>query len=158
MPYDTTIQNEQAYASSLGVDAVEDKFYGLYNAILNHWFTTSHGYIIEAQVLGHGGKPEYFVIRHANGTRNPVMVVEIKRPNSLHTGGKDIAVQEIQGYMRRRFQDTSLDVMYGLAGVGLCWSVWKMERGSATMVNVQQWRRSVASDVSHRRFERVYNM
>jgi hypothetical protein len=62
MPYDTTIQNEQAYTSSLGVETVEDKFYGLYNVILNHWFTTSHSYIVKAQVLGPGGKLEYFVI------------------------------------------------------------------------------------------------
>jgi hypothetical protein len=86
------------------------------------------------------------------------MVVEIKHPNSLHTGGKDIAVREIQAYMCRRFQETALDVMYDLANVGLCWLVWKMERGSATMVNVQQWHGSMASDFSYWQFERVYDM
>jgi hypothetical protein len=60
--------------------------------------------------------------------------------------------------MGRRFRETGLDVMYGLSGVGLWWSVWKMERGSTTMTNVQQWRGSVASDFSHRRFERVFDI
>jgi hypothetical protein len=95
MPYETIIKTEQAYLSSLGVNAVEDKFYGLYNAILNHWFTPSGGYIIESQVQGFGGRPEYFVVRHANGARDPIVVVEIKRPNTLHTGGKDEARRDI---------------------------------------------------------------
>ena len=102
-------------------------------------------------------KPEYFVVRHANGARDPIMVVEIKRPNTLHTGGKDEARRDIQHYMGGRFRETGLDVMYGLSGVGLWWSVWKMERGSTTMTNVQ-WRGSVASDFSHRRFERVFDI
>ena len=75
MPYDMTIRDEQAYTSSLGVDVIEDKFYGLYKVILNHWFMTSHGYIVKAPVQGPGGRPKYFIIWHANSAQNPVIVV-----------------------------------------------------------------------------------
>jgi len=157
MPYNATIEAEQVYVSRLGVDAVEAKFYGLYNTILSHWFTSGDGYIVEAQVQGPGRTP-YFVVRHTNSSRDPTMVVRIERPNTLHTGGKAAAFEDIKWYMHRRFQETGLDVMYGLAGVGLWWSVWKMERGSATVTNIQQWRGSVASDTSYGRFQRVFKI
>jgi len=85
------------------------------------------GYIIEAQVLGPGGKPEYIVVRHTRHGRNPVMIVELKRPDTLRTGGKQEALADVQYYTERRFVDTCHDFMYGLAGVGLTWSVWRMD-------------------------------
>lgn len=95
------------------------------------------------------GKPEYIVVWHANHGRNPVMIVELKRPNMLRTGGKQAALLDIQDYVEARFADTCHDVLFVLFGlVGITWSVWKMKRGHVyTPTSVQAWR-SIASDLT----------
>jgi hypothetical protein len=159
MPYHETIKSEAAYIRSLGAAAVENKLYGLYDSILAHWFTPDDGYIIEAQVLGPGGKPEYIAIHHTHHSRNPVMIVELKCPDTLRTGGKQGALADVQYYTERRFVDTCHDFIYGLAGVGLTWSVWRMDQGHvATPTNIQAWRGSITSDVSYRRFQNVFDI
>ena|ERR1700734_1103442 len=87
------------------------------------------GYIIEAQVLGPEGKSEYIIIQHVNHSQNLVMIMELKHPNMLHTGSEQATLMDIQDYVEQRFVDTCHNVLYGLAGVGITWSVWKMERG-----------------------------
>ena len=96
MPYHEMIKSEAVYIRSLGAATVEDKLYGLYNLILAHWFTPCDGYIIEAQVLDPGGKPEYIVVCHTHHGWNQVMIVELKRPDTLCTGSKQEALADIQ--------------------------------------------------------------
>lgn len=109
MSYDPLILLEAKYVRNLGVDAVEDKFYALYNMILTHWFSVPHGYILEHQVMGPGGKPEFSIVCHNHTTknRNAILIAEIKRPRTLHTGGKHEAHKELQDYMRCRHVDTA---------------------------------------------------
>jgi hypothetical protein len=87
------------------------------------------------------------------------MIVELKRPDTLRTGGKQEALADVQYYTERRFVDTCHGFMYGLAGVGLTWSVWRMDRGHvATPTNIQAWRGSITSDVSYRRFQNIFDI
>lgn len=126
MPYNDTIKEEASYAASLLDAATEDKFHATYSGILTEWFPTSLGYIIDHQIMGPGGKPEYIVVRHAGGRRNPLLIVELKRPSKWTTAGKREVVDDLKTYIEGRFDLTKHNIIYGLGGIGLKWMVCKM--------------------------------
>jgi hypothetical protein len=96
--YEPTIHMEAAYVLSRGIDALEYATYGTYAAVLAHWFTISNGYITDTQVLDdkfrfailQDGKPEFVIIQHSHNRRNPLLVVELKRPSMWPRGQRAV--------------------------------------------------------------------
>jgi len=159
MPYDATIKLEAAHAASLGINATEDKFHATYNGILTHWFPTGQGYVIDHQVMGEGGKPEYIVVRHAGAKRNPLLIVELKRPAKWTAAGKTEVHNELTNYIEGRFDLTQYNTIYGVGGIGLRWSVYKMEKaGSHQLQVVHDWEDDIASDTSYTHFQTIANL
>lgn len=159
MPYDQTIKHEAEYAHSLGPDATEDKFHATYNGILTHWFPTARGYVIDHQIMGEGGKPEYIIIRHAGRKRNPLLIVELKRPNKWTAAGKKEVQEDLTTYIEGRFDLTQYNTIYGVGGIGLHWAVYKMEKsGNHKLSLVQDWKDDIASDTSYTEFEHISNL
>ncbi|KAF4593136.1 hypothetical protein EYR38_008846 [Pleurotus pulmonarius] len=126
MPNNITIQQEAQYALSLGNEAVEDHFHATYNSVLTEWFPTSLGCDIDHQKLGPDGKPEYIVVRHAGGARNPLLIVELKRPSKYNDSGKQEVMDDLVEYIEGRFDLTQYNTIYGLGGIGLSWMEVKM--------------------------------
>ncbi|KAG2338811.1 hypothetical protein BDR05DRAFT_1062515 [Suillus weaverae] len=159
MPYDQTIKTEAQYANNLGSGATEDKFHATYNGILTHWFPTSHGYIIDHQVMGEGGKPEYIIVRHAGGHRNPLLIVELKRPSKWTAAGKSEVLDDLETYIEGRFELTQYNTIYGVGGIGLNWMVCKMEKtGGHQATEVLGWQDDIASDASYTAFQTIANL
>jgi len=159
MSYDQTIQTEALYVHNLGSSATEDKFHATYNGILTHWFPTSRGYIIDHQVMGEGGKPEYLIVRHAGGYRNPLLIVELKRPSKWTAAGQDEVRDDLQTYIEGRFELTKFNTIYGVGGIGLHWMVCKMEKsGGPQPTLVLDWQNNIASDASYTQFQTIANL
>jgi hypothetical protein len=161
--YHNTIRQEAAYLAGLDSTATEDKFHGLYNGILNTWFPASRGYIIDTQLLGVGGKPEFIAVRHAGGHRNPLLIVELKRPSKWNNAGKQEVVSDLTEYIEGRFDLTLYKTIYGVGGIGLHWMACKMEKsGSDTPTTVLGWQDDVSSNRSYNAFKTladlVYNI
>lgn len=156
MPYNATIKEEAQYARSLGDGATEDKFHATYSAILTTWFPSDKGYIIDHQVMGEGGKPEYIIVRHAGGKRNPLLIVELKRPNKWNDAGKKEVLSDLTTYIEGRFDLTQYNTIYGLGGIGLNWMVCKMEKsGQHVPQTILGWRADISSDQSYTDFAEV---
>ncbi|KAI0005337.1 hypothetical protein BJV74DRAFT_216244 [Russula compacta] len=156
MSYDDTIKTEAQYAKSLDSTATEDKFHATYNGILTHWFPTSQGYVTDYQVMGDGGKPEFIIVRHAGGKRNPVLIAELKRPAQWTTAGKKEVVNDLTTYTVGRFDLTQYNTIYGVGGIGLTWMACKMEKsGTPDPVVVQDWQDDISSDTSFTKFQTI---
>ena len=163
MSYDYTIKEEATYVVNLGSNATEDKFHALYSEILTTWFPTSKGYIIDHQVLGEGGKPEYIVVRHAGGHRNLLLIVELKRPAKWNDAGKQEVLRDLTDYIEGRFDLTQYKTIYGVGGIGLHWMACKMEKsGLHAPATVLDWHDNISSDQSYHAFKTladlVYNI
>jgi hypothetical protein len=159
MPYDHTIKTEAQYAEHLGINATEDKFHATYNGILTHWFPTTNGYVIDHQVMGEGGKPEYMIVRHAGGKRNPVLIVELKRPAKWTAAGKAEVLQDLTTYIEGRFDLTQYNTIYGVGGIGLNWMACKMTKsGNHHPVMVHDWEADIASDTSYTHFQAIADL
>jgi hypothetical protein len=165
MPYHPEIKLEAQLANS-SAQAREERFYAIYIDILTYWFPSTHGYHIDPQtsINGHGGKPDYILVRNAFGHRNPLLVVEIKRPSKWTEGGKAQVVRELEYYMEQCFDVTQHDTIYGLGGIGLHWMLCKMTTmGGPESEIVVDWLDNIASDDSYDVFrdhvaQRVYNI
>ncbi|KAF8488216.1 hypothetical protein F5888DRAFT_1344121 [Russula emetica] len=147
--YDGTIKDE-AQSLTEAIDPYEDKFHATYNGILSHWFPTSKGYLIDHQVMEKNLKPEYVVVRRAGGKRNPLLIVELKRPKKWdlpdEMGKKEIN-SDLTEYIEPRFKDTIYDTIYGLGGIGLRWVVYKKQKGKELEV-VQDWNEDHYNDIT----------
>jgi hypothetical protein len=157
--YNETIKAEALYTGTLE-DPYEDKFHATYNGILTNWFPTSQGYLIDHQVSKGGLKPEYIVIRHAGGKRNPLLIVELKRPNKWDKPGepgKKEIIDDLTVYIEGRFKDTKYDTIYGLGGIGLRWIVYKKKKGQKLEV-VQDWKEDITSDTSYAEFQTIADL
>jgi hypothetical protein len=162
MSHLAAIQSEARYTISLGPKATQDKFRGLYNAILSHWFPVSHGYFFGRQVFVPREYPEYFVIRPAGSFRNPIFAVKLKRPSEWTAAGRQMVMDELVDLMERRFEFTQYNTIYGLGGIRLHWMVCRMQRsGDHQPSLVLDWQDDIASDASYSKFgaiaELVYN-
>lgn len=156
MPYNATIKQEAQYAHDLGPAAVEDNFHATYTSVLTEWFPTSRGYVIDHQKLGPGGKPEYIVVRHAGGVRNPLLIVELKRPSKNTDAGKQEVKDDLAEYIEGRFDLTQYNTIYGLGGIGLKWMVCKMvKNGRHDPEDVEKWTDDITSDASYAKFSRI---
>ncbi|KAF8478503.1 hypothetical protein DFH94DRAFT_750273 [Russula ochroleuca] len=153
MSYLAVIQSEARYIISLGPKATQDKFRGLYTAILSHWFPVSRGYIVSRQVFVPGEYPEYFVIRPAGGFRNPIFVFKLKRPSEWTAAGQQMVMDELVDLMEGRFEFTQYNTIYGLGCIGLHWMVCRMQRSGGHQPSlVLDWQDDIASDASYSKF------
>jgi len=80
MPFNDTIA-ELAASLAMLPNPKQDNFHGLHNAVLNHWFPSAHGYIIEPQVRDDGEQPDFVIVRRAELESRIVLVAELKRPS-----------------------------------------------------------------------------
>jgi hypothetical protein len=159
MPYNAAIQTEARYVHNLGVDATEDRFHGIYTSILLHWFPTRLGYIVEPQVCGDGGTPEFIIVRHLGSPSNPVLIVELKRPSQWTAAWQQAIVDELVDDIEGRFDHTMNNTIYGLGGIGLHWMVCKMQKsGDHLPTTVLDWQDNIASDASYTKFETIADL
>jgi hypothetical protein len=136
--------------------APEDQFHALYNAILNTWFSTSNGYLIDHQILYKNLKPEYVVVKRVGRNRNPLLIVELKRPSRWTTAGRRMVMRELLEYAESRFSLTQYGTIYLLGGIGLHWKVWKMEKtGSDEPTVVVDWQENISSNQSYGIFQTI---
>lgn len=104
--------------------------------------------VIDGLLVRGVGKPEYMVARHAGGNRNPLLIVELKRPCKWNASGR----RAVLGQLRRGFRST----IYGLAGIGLHWTVISMRKdGPAVSENVLRWRADISGNISHNSFRDI---
>ncbi|KIL56567.1 hypothetical protein M378DRAFT_45193, partial [Amanita muscaria Koide BX008] len=68
------------------------------------------------QVMGEGGKPEYIIVHHARGKRNPHLIVELKRSNKWTTAGKNEIRDDLTTYIEGQFDLTQYNTIYGVGG------------------------------------------
>jgi len=102
MPYYRVIKAEAKHVADLGSTATEDELNGLYLGVLDEWFPSSKGYIIDRRVLNgarHPGRKSFF-IRRTGEHRDPRLIVELKRPAKWNDAGK----QEVLEGLTRSIQ------------------------------------------------------
>jgi hypothetical protein len=58
----------------------DDRFHGLYTAILNHWFLSEEGCIVESQARDDGEQPGFVVVKRVGLGSNAVLVVDCSVP------------------------------------------------------------------------------
>lgn len=159
MPYNETIHTEAQYVHDLGLSAAKDKFHAIYCGILSYWFPASRGYIIDLKFLGDGENPNYIVVRTAGGYRNPLLIVELKPPSSWTAAGKNEVWEDLKTYIEGQFELTKYDTIYGVGGIGLHWTVYKMEKSEGPkLVQVLDWQDNIASDVSYSKFQTIADL
>jgi hypothetical protein len=129
-------------------DLHENKFYMLWNSILGHHFPIDMDYGIEPQtsITGTGSKPEFLVVKIARLRESVVLVVELKKPAEDTSGGRDKVKKELVEYIEERFDETDFPVIYAIAGIGLSWAAYKMEKtGSHELKALTEWSSNVTS-------------
>jgi hypothetical protein len=137
MPFNDTIV-ELAASLALLPNPKEDRFHGLYNAILNHLFPSASGFIIEPQVLDNGGQPEFVIVR---GSHNRiVLVAELKRPSTWGAGGRVAAFKQLKDYIEAQFDPTiQPHTIHGIVGFGLRWKAFSMTSAEYDWTTVVPW-------------------
>lgn len=107
--------------------------------------------------MGEAGKPEMIVVRHAGGLRNPLLIVELKRPAKFTDSGKAEVWEDLGVYIETRFDGTQYGTICGLGGIGLKWMVYKMGRteGPVPVKLWDNWQDDITSDASFAQFQNV---
>ncbi len=73
--------------------------------------------MIDHQIMDEGGKPEYIVVCHVGKRRNPLLIVELKRPERWNHAGK---LDELLIYAEGCFRMTLSICWVGLVYIGRC--------------------------------------
>ena len=101
-------------------------------------------------------KPEYVVVKRVGRNRNPLLIVELKRPSRWTTAGRRMVMRELLEYAESRFSLTQYGTIYLLGGIGLHWKVWKMEKtGSDEPTVVVDWQENISSNQSYGIFQTI---
>lgn len=151
MPYPKTILTmAQNLVASVGRDPNihENKFYMLWNAILNFHFPLDKDYGVAPQtsITGTGTKPEYLVVKIARNEEHVIVVAELKKPLEETEAGKEKVMEELVEYIEERFDETKFSSIYGLGGIGLSWTAFRMDRTGSHLPHILvPWRSNVTS-------------
>src|ERR1700678_1422742 len=151
MPYPKTILTmAQNLITSMGnnPNIHKNKFYMLWNVILNHHFPLDKDYGVAPQtsITGTGTKLEYLVVKIACEEEHVVVVVELKKPSEETDAGKENVIKELVEYIEERFDETKFSSIYGLGGIGLSWMAFRMDKaGSHQPQILVPWRSNVTS-------------
>jgi len=158
MSYSSGTKAEAIYVTKLGATARADTLHGLYNVALTKWFPSSACYAIDRQVLcgaGKSGRKSFFV-RHAGYDRDPLLIVELKRPAKWNDAGKQEILEHLTESIQAQLHETRYNTIYGLGAIGLHWMVCKMEKdGLPVPTTVVDWRDDISSDQSYDTFGAV---
>lgn len=127
-------------------DLHENKFYMLWNSILSHHFPIDMDYGITPQTSDTSSKPGFLVVKIARLRESVVLVVELKKPEQDTSGGRDQVKKELVEYIEERFDETDFAVIYAIAGIGLSWAAYTMEKpGSQELKAITEWSSNVTS-------------
>jgi hypothetical protein len=103
-----------------------------------------------------GRKPGLMVIRHAGATQTPPpLIVKYKRPSEWTALGKEQLQAELRNYLERLSGITQYDAIYGVAGIGLHWMVYKMDKSGGQLELVLDWQDEITSDKSYEEFQTI---
>jgi hypothetical protein len=136
----------------------ENKFYMLWNAILNYHFPLDKDYGVAPQtsITGTGTKPEYLVVKIAREEEHVVVVVELKKPLEETEAGKEKVMKELVEYIEERFDETKFSSIYGVGGIGLSWTAFRMDRaGSHQPQILVPWRSNITSSWAFDTFKTI---
>jgi hypothetical protein len=136
----------------------ENRFYMLWNAILNYHFPITHDYGIAPQtsITGTGSKPEFLIVKVARDVESIVLIVELKKPSEDTDAGRENVKQELIDYIEERFSETTFPTIYAIAGIGLSWSAYKMDvSGSPNLELVFGWTGNVTAKTSYERMLQI---
>ena len=140
----------QNFIASVGNDpnTSHNKFHMLWNAILYYHFPLEKDYGVAPQtsIAGTSTKPEYLVVKIAREEEHVVVVAEIKKPLEETEAGKEKMMTELVEYIEERFDETKFSSIYGLGGIGLSWTAFRVDRaGSHQPLVLVPWRSNVTS-------------
>ena len=103
-------------------------------------------------MIGTGTKPEFLIVKVARLSESIVLVVELKKPSEDTDVGRENVRRELVEYIEERFEETEFTTIYGIAGIGLSWSAFKMSvNGSSEPELVFGWTSNVTSAASFNR-------
>ena len=158
MSYSAALQAEALDVSNLGPTANVDKFRGTYNLLLAHWFPSSRGYITGIHPLAPGGKSSSLMVRHGHPGLNPILILVMKSPSKWTAAGRQTVMDELAGQIKRGFDHTQRNTIYGLGAIGLHWMVCKMSSKDDQPILVLDWQDEIISDASYSKFEAVADL
>jgi hypothetical protein len=155
MPYHSTILTMAAnLLEEMGrnKNVHESRFHMLWNSILFQHFPLDKQYGIGPQtsMTGTGTKSEFIVVKIARAQEHVVVVVELKKPAEETPAGKENVVKEIVDYIEERFDQTNFPSIYGIAGIGLSWTCFRMDRtGGSDPHILVEWRSTVTTTADY---------
>jgi hypothetical protein len=159
MSYNAALQAEARYIRNFGPSATVDKFWGAYNALLMHWFPSGSGYIVGVHALTPGGIPRYLMARYGDRPDlNPILILVLKSPRNWTAVGRQTVMDELAGQIKRGFDHTQCNTIYGLGAIGLHWMVCKMTSNDDQPTLVLDWQDDIITDGSYSKFEEVADL
>jgi hypothetical protein len=108
-------------------DSTEQKFFPLYDKILNYWFPSAEGYdvcplwsIPGSQRLDGYGFPISYVVEHLD---HPLLLVEIKPPSDFQSDlGRDLAISQVITHLDEIGPNNlHADRLYAISAIGKRW-------------------------------------
>jgi hypothetical protein len=140
MPYPRAIitmaQNLIAQAAT-NANIHENRFYMLWNSILNHHFPIDfeYGVAVQTSQTEPGTRKEFLVVKVARDVESVVLVVELTKPAEDTTVGRQNVKSELVDYIDDRFEfdETQFPTIYGICGIGLSWVIYKFSKNEATL-------------------------
>ena len=157
MPYPPIFQSVVQYLNGLGPDVTQDKFNGLYNSILWHWFPLDGGYIVTNVSLPLGARSKNVLVCHGLGPGgppglNPILVLKIKRPSKWTAAGRQTVMDELVDQIKKAFDESRHSPIYGLGAIGLHWMAFKMQSKDDQPTVLVDWQDDITSDASYASF------
>jgi hypothetical protein len=130
-------------------DIPESKFYMLWNAVLNHHFPIGLEYGVALQTSTKG-ECTFLVVKFARERESIVLVVLLKTPDEDTAVGRDSLKKDLAGYIDECFVDTDYETIYGIGGIGLSWSAYKMEDATAPDLELlHDWTSNITAFLSY---------
>ena len=112
------------------VQLQENKFYMLWDTILNlHFpFTLGYGMAPQTSITGTGTRQDFIVVKIIRESVDVVVVVELKSSSDETKAEMDTLQTELVEFIKERFSQTQYQTIYGIGGVGLSWTALKVDK------------------------------
>ena len=120
----------------------------LWNAILCYHFPLDKDYGVAPQtsITITDTKPEYLVVKFIRKEEHVVVVAGLKKPLEDTEAGKETVMAELVEYIEEQLDETKFSSIYGLGGIGLTWTAFRMDRaGSHQPQILVPWQSDVTS-------------
>lgn len=138
-------------------DVHKNRVYMLWNGILDYHFPLmdfEYGVALQKLSTGEGERPgsEFLVVKFIREVESVVLAIKLKEPSEDTGSGKDRAKRELAEYIKELFAETNFDTIYGICGIDLGWTAYKMNKyGSGELETVFEWSSNIVSSLSHQR-------